>query len=267
LLPTRFPGLKGLDRWVIEHVFPSLREGYFVEAGAVDGIQISNTLVLEKHFGWHGLLVEGTPQWLDSLRSCRENSTSRVAILASSDHSLHLRVTSVGNDTNKLGTRFYPITAEQEEFAMQAAAQVHPNSELLVDRSTPSRTLWRLLDEAKAPKFIHFLSLDIEGFEWDALRLFPFDRYTFGALSIEHAFQHNYADASRITKLLLENGYVRERRWNDDLWLHSSVAEQVAKRWAERRRRRRHTPRRASFAGGHDFDSLPECTRMNQRAL
>jgi len=49
-----------------------------------------------------------------------------------------------------------------------------------------SRSLQSVLVEAGAPRFIEFLSLDVEGFEWEVLRGFDFDTYTFGALAIEH---------------------------------------------------------------------------------
>ena len=32
--------------------------GFFIESGALDGERFSNTLVLERRFGWTGLLVE-----------------------------------------------------------------------------------------------------------------------------------------------------------------------------------------------------------------
>ena len=47
-------------------------------------------------------------------------------------------------------------------------------------------TLGDVLTAAGAPTFIHFLSLDIEGAELEALRGIPFDRYQFGAMAIEH---------------------------------------------------------------------------------
>ena len=37
------------------------RDGFFIEAGAHDGVEASNTLYLEKKMGWRGLLVEPNP--------------------------------------------------------------------------------------------------------------------------------------------------------------------------------------------------------------
>jgi hypothetical protein len=47
-------------------------------------------------------------------------------------------------------------------------------------------TLGDILERANAPRFIHFVSLDIEGAELEALKGFPFDKYEIGVLAVEH---------------------------------------------------------------------------------
>lgn len=47
------------------------RGGYFVEFGASDGIMSSNTLMLERHFAWTGILAEPHPQTSAQLRRMR----------------------------------------------------------------------------------------------------------------------------------------------------------------------------------------------------
>jgi len=107
----------------------------------------------------------------------------------------------------------------------------------------------------------------VEGFEWEVLRAFPWHRYRFGALTIEHSFHKHYDKAIRITALLLEHGYVRERRWNDDLWLSKEVAEAVVERQREKSRRRRYKPRRIGSLGMYDFEAMAECPRSSMLAI
>ena len=46
----------GEDR-LLWQIFRERSTGYFIEVGAYDGVQLSNTYFLEQ-MGWHGLLIE-----------------------------------------------------------------------------------------------------------------------------------------------------------------------------------------------------------------
>ena len=75
-------------------------------------------------------------------------------------------------------------------------------------------TLAEVLARYHAPSFIHFLSLDIEGAELEALKGVPFDRYRFGAMAIEH----NDEEPKRtdILNFLEERGYRRSHSYQQD---------------------------------------------------
>ena len=47
------------------------RGGFFVEIGAYNGVDLSNTYLLEKSFGWTGILAEPNPQHHDHIRAKR----------------------------------------------------------------------------------------------------------------------------------------------------------------------------------------------------
>ena len=64
-----------------------------------------------------------------------------------------------------------------------------------------------LLARANAPSHIDYMSLDIEGGELDALRGFPFDRHSVGAMTIEHNDEE--PKRSDIRTFLAARGYVR----------------------------------------------------------
>jgi hypothetical protein len=86
-------------------------------------------------------------------------------------------------------------------------------------------TLDDILRRTNAPRHIHYISLDIEGAELEALRGFPFDRHTIGALTIEH----NYEEPKRsaIEQLLRERGYQRVRTWQQDDFYRPIAAKQA----------------------------------------
>ena len=56
LFRLRYFSLNSLDKKLEEYL--DLDAGYFVELGANDGVNQSNTLYFEKFRGWHGVLIE-----------------------------------------------------------------------------------------------------------------------------------------------------------------------------------------------------------------
>ena len=77
-----------------------------------------------------------------------------------------------------------------------------------------TRTVTDLLVQAKAPTYLHYMNIDIEGAELEALKGLDFSRYRVGALTIEHNFEE--PKRSEIRKLLEQHGYRRVRSVEQD---------------------------------------------------
>jgi len=58
------------------------RNGFFIECGAADGEYLSNSLLLEKEFGWTGLLVEASPALAQPLRDKHRKAWTSSACLS-----------------------------------------------------------------------------------------------------------------------------------------------------------------------------------------
>lgn len=71
---------------VIREVFGGTSSGFFVEAGALDGEFLSNTLFLEREKGWMGLLVEADGDMFNLLLKKRRRAWASHTCLATSDH-------------------------------------------------------------------------------------------------------------------------------------------------------------------------------------
>jgi FkbM family methyltransferase len=79
-----------------------------------------------------------------------------------------------------------------------------------------------LLEKSNAPSFIDYLSLDTEGSEFEILKSFDFQKYTFGLIDVEH----NYVEPrrSQIRQLLTSNGYdFLKQNKLDDCYKHKSI--------------------------------------------
>src|SRR5687767_9721047 len=57
--PTSYSQI-GQDKWVLETVFPDVRDGFFLDVGSADGTVHSNSKALEQR-GWRGVCVDPFP--------------------------------------------------------------------------------------------------------------------------------------------------------------------------------------------------------------
>jgi hypothetical protein len=76
----------GQDRFLFEHFFRGKRNGVFVDVGADDGEQSSNSLFFERFMDWRGLCVEQRPAAFAKLAAqrkchCEQLSAGRLAEL------------------------------------------------------------------------------------------------------------------------------------------------------------------------------------------
>jgi FkbM family methyltransferase len=168
------------------------KPGYFVEFGAADGIALSNTFVLEKQFGWTGILCEPGTNWHQSLGQNRGCVIDTRCVYSVSGE-------SVSFSENYLG-ELSSIT----KFASTRNQGILKRT--LASYQVETVSLKHLLDFHKAPKHIEFLSIDTEGSEFEILNSFDFVAYSFGAICVEHNFGPT---RELINSLLTKNGYAQ----------------------------------------------------------
>jgi FkbM family methyltransferase len=167
--------------------------GFFVEVGAAGGVDLSNTYLLERSFGWSGILAEPARCWHDSLTAARTAIIDQRCVWATSGEELEFAETA---------------EAEYSTVAIYASEDHHRDR-----RQNPrvypvaTVTLADLLREHNAPSRIDYLSVDTEGSEYEILREVPFNRWSFGAITVEHNCQE--PRRSQISDLLARNGYRR----------------------------------------------------------
>lgn len=72
------------------------KKGYFVEFVAADGLEHSNTYVLEKNFDWNGILVEPVPEYFKKLTRHRKVHTYNGCIAIDESDQYELVVPEYG---------------------------------------------------------------------------------------------------------------------------------------------------------------------------
>jgi FkbM family methyltransferase len=177
------------DVWVLDKL-KNKNNGFFVDIGAYDGVNLSNTFLLEE-LGWNGICVECNEQVLPKLRSSRKAKVCDRPIYSSDDKELFLIDPDEGGD----GTLAY----------------VNQNSG---KKLNPSISISTLLEEYGAPKDIDYISLDIEGGELRVLESFDFKKYNVQCWTIEHNLNsRNLDNFVNIVLILLKHGYLV--KWHD----------------------------------------------------
>jgi FkbM family methyltransferase len=169
--------------------FSNSKPGFFVEFGATDGVNLSNTFILEKNHMWNGILAEPALVWRQSLGVNRNAQISFDCVYSKSGLELDFEENSVG---------------ELSAIYNFDHAKLRSHEKKIYKVTTIS--LNDLLEKFSAPNYIDFLSVDTEGSEFEILETFNFDKYKFGFISVEHNFTEN---ENKIEDLLISHGYIR----------------------------------------------------------
>lgn len=178
------------------------RNGFFVEFGATNGIDLSNTYLLEKEFNWNGILAEPAKNWHDDLKTNRTCSIETACVWRDSKSILDFSESNV----KELSTISEFKNSDVHKKLRRNSTTYKVNTISLND----------LLDKYNAPKIIDYLSIDTEGSEYEILSNFDFSRYKFRVITCEHNFT---ANRDKIFELLTKNGYTRKylgfSKWDD----------------------------------------------------
>lgn len=194
----------GQDTHVLHTIYKSKRNGFFVEIGAYDGITDSNTYLLEKDYGWKGIIVECNPIWTETIPKKRNCVFFPYAAWNKDNETLSFYNTGHG-------------------LSGLVETTLHPHSKDWAPiLRVFTKTLTSMLDNANAPPFIDYISIDTEGSEYEILKAHDFTKYTFGYICVEH--NHHTENRARIRELLEANGYSfhRENRVDDE-YIHRTI--------------------------------------------
>ena len=156
--------------------------GVFIEFGAYDGVIFSNTHLLEKQFGWTGILIDPIPSHYESMRQNRKCRLIHGAITAEHQESVLIEELPASDLSRFVGKR-------------KIFKKVHEVKAL---------TLQEVIDQNLTSKEIDFLSIDIEGDDIEILKSLDLSRYKIKAICVEH----NYREGSdKIIDFMYKNRY------------------------------------------------------------
>ena len=171
----------------------------FLEFGATDGIDLSNTYVLEKNFGWNGSLSEPSPQWHKNLKNNRPNSNIITECIWSKSGEV---LDFFESDVGVLSTISEYKESDKVSIPGNTIERVRSGKLVKVETISLNDVIHKSFNSV-APSYI---SIDTEGSEYEILRFFDFKKFRPVVFTIEHNFTEI---ENKIDGLMFENDYVR----------------------------------------------------------
>jgi hypothetical protein len=185
------------DEWV-NKIFRGKRDGFYLDIGAYDGIESSNTAFFGRELGWNGICVDANRSAYDRLVINRPDSINVFA--------------AVNNYDGTCRFTDYSINDYGDE--------------------VPCYKLNTIMEKYNAPNVIDYMSIDIEGSEFIVLSCFDFDRWQVGSITLEHnLYSAGSEEKNKLYDLLTSNGFIRVVEDVLCLDTHPSVYQQPYEDW------------------------------------
>ena len=132
-------------------------DGFFIEIGASDGVELSNTYLLETKYNWKGICCEPIPTKFEKLVKNRPNSICyKEAVYNQSGLILQFDISNSYDLLSGISEHIdrYKSTVDNNK------TTIHVETISLLD----------VLKKSNAPSFIEYMSLDTEGSEFEILK-------------------------------------------------------------------------------------------------
>ncbi len=171
----------------------------FLEFGATDGLNLSNSYMLKNLLGWKGILAEPSPQWHDSLEINREKAEIlKKCIWSETGKTLNFFMSESG----ELSTLNDYVDSDINSLPANTKQRKKAGKIITVDTISLNDVIKDYFHN-KPPSYI---SVDTEGSEYEILEAFNFKKFRPIVFTIEHNFT---VYEKKINDLMILNNYIR----------------------------------------------------------
>ena len=158
-------------------------KGFFIEIGGGNGIDLSNSYLLEKKYKWDGIICEPNKENQKLIKKYRSNFLEKNPL------------------DGKFASKFFFESNDSYLSSLQF------NKKYKKKYSIKTITLNQLFKKRGIKRIVDYISIDTEGNEFEIIKSFNFRKYKVSIMSIEHNF--NLKKRSQIYKLMNKNNYKR----------------------------------------------------------
>ena len=224
-----FKSQYGQDIWMERNIIRHLKENAmtFVEFGARNGLDHSNTYFFDRQLGYRGILVEASEEDFRQLKSNRGRTgvhVHHVLICPSSQRGLKKVFYSASGGLAGLG-RIASENSKQEIDKLIADAKSKNKDFVVSPSELKCLSLSDLLDSSDI-KEISLLSIDCEGCELEVIQDFDFKQYPTTILLVERSGDCEYAN--ELMQLVQNKGF-KALNWesSDVIFLNHTIASLI----------------------------------------
>jgi FkbM family methyltransferase len=190
----------------------------YLDVGAHHPLDISNTALLHSR-GSHGINVEANPHLIEAFRDQRPQD-------------INLNI-GVGPERGEMNFYFIDDWCGRNTFVRESAEEFvreHPNFSIQKVLPISIVTLNDIVSEHAGGRFPHFLSLDVEGWDYAILQSATFDEDSPVVICTESEIFVGAAESAKLNALLRERGYrLYTRTVGNLIFAKAAAIEQLLK--------------------------------------
>jgi FkbM family methyltransferase len=176
-MEKKYYAAHGIDQYIKETFFPTKNNGYFIDIGAHNGVDINNTYYFENE-GWEGVCFEPIPEIFNQLKQNRKCKVVQKAISDYIGLSQFFKIEGYSDMLSGLAAK-YP---------QNHIARINREIEQYSQNYDYIDVMCSTFNEEIHQTDIYILSIDTEGAELDILKTIDFTKYNINIMIVEYNY-------------------------------------------------------------------------------
>ncbi len=210
----------GQDKFINETYFKNRKSGVFLDIGAFDGIDGSNSYFFETELDWSGVCIEPLPEIFNKLKNNRKCVSINGCAWNKNDTKTFRMISGYNEMLSGL------VDCYDDKHIHRITSEAKDRKEKIEDIIVKCFDINEILKNNNLFN-IDLLSIDVEGAEFDIISAIDFDKYDIKVIVAEN----NYDD-NKVRNLLASKGYDFEHRLTiDDVFVKKTNFKIVIPSW------------------------------------
>ncbi len=210
---TKFYSQVGQDKYVYETFFKNKKNGFFLDIGAHDGIEKSNSYFFEKILNWNGICVEPIPEIFQKLKINRECICVQAGISDMNGTSIFWKIDGYSEMLSGLEENYNELHKQR---ILKEISQYGGNLTEIEINVLDINTLLKNYNVSN----VDYCTIDVEGSEEKILSVFDSKNFDINVFTVENNYQsksiRNLMRSKGYklhSKIDFDDVYVRTKKW------------------------------------------------------